>query len=93
MKVCANKVETQNLASHEDLCAIWRCGCVPMKVCTNKVETQNLASHEELCAIWRCGCVPMKVCVNKVETQDFASPEGTLRYMAARMCANESVCK
>ena len=46
MKVCANKVETQNLASHEELCAIWQRVCLPMKVCVNKVETQNLASPE-----------------------------------------------
>ena len=35
----------------------------------------------------------MKVCTNKVETQNFASPEGTLRYMAVRMFADESMYK
>ena len=43
---CIVKVETQNIASHEGVCAIWRCECIPMKVCANKVETQNLASPE-----------------------------------------------
>ena len=48
MKVCSNKVETQNLAYPEELCAIWRCGCMLMKVCANKVETQNITSHKEV---------------------------------------------
>ena len=43
---CIVKVETQDFASHEELCAIWQCGCIPMKVRANKVETQNLASPE-----------------------------------------------
>ena len=43
---CIVKVETQNLASHKGVCAIWRCECIPMKVCANKVETQDFASPE-----------------------------------------------
>ena len=46
MKVCTNKVETQNLASHELALRDMAVHMYANEVCTNKVETQNLASPE-----------------------------------------------
>ena len=62
------KVETQNFASHKEVCAccqrivacVCGCGWMGWYVLQVKVETQNFASHREVCAccqrIFACVC-------------------------------------